>query len=132
MSRWADHIMAGFSRTFWPSSDPRVGHSPVGSTAPGSSLILKPTGGNLYKLNTIIGATPGFLLLFDATSVPGDGAVTPLWAAMVTSNGTNGELLLDWGDYPMVFLNGIVAVFSTTGPFNKTANATASFFGAVK
>jgi hypothetical protein len=116
----------------WPSSDANAGLPTVASAALESSHVLKATPGNLYKLSTIIGATSGYLMLFDATAAPANGAVAPVWSQLIESNGTNGGLLLDWGEFPMTFNNGIVVVFSSTGPFNLTASATAAFFGAVK
>src|SRR5271165_6213362 len=50
----------------------------VRSAAAESSHVLKTTGGNLYGIYADnFSATAGFILVFDAASAPGDGAVTP-------------------------------------------------------
>lgn len=120
------------ARSNWPSSDANEGLPTVASPALESSRILKAGPGNLYKLAVVTGAVTGYLMLFDALAAPVDGAVVPAWCEAIISNGTQGGIILDWGIHPMVFKNGIVAVFSTTGPFTKTASATAAFYGAVK
>lgn len=112
-----------------PSSDAMDGLTLVSSTALEASHILKATTGNLYRLTVIVGASAGFLLLFDATSVPADGSVTPAYAVPIAAN---SSVSLDWTSAPGHFANGIVAVFSTTAPFTKTASATAAFFAGVK
>ena len=62
----------------------------MSSEAAASNLVLKASAGNLYSLTITIGATSGYAMLFDATSLPSNGAVTPVWCYPVTSNGTNG------------------------------------------
>lgn len=119
-------------RTNAPSSDATDGLVLVSSTALEASHILKATNGNLYLLTVLIGATGGFLMLFDATSVPADGAVTPAYALPIPSAGGTGFVAIDWASAPMHFNNGVIAVFSTTGPFTKTASTTAAFFAGVK
>lgn len=121
-----------YGRRNAPSSEAIDGLVPVFSTALEASHILKASAGNLYNLTVNIGATSGWLMLFDATTVPADGAVTPSYATPLLSNGTLGFLSLEWDTAPVHFVNGIVAVFSTTGPFTKTASVAASFFGNVK
>ena len=101
------------------------------STAAASNLVLKASAGNLYDLTVTIGATAGYLMLFDATSLPSNGAVTPILCAPVSSNGTNGFWSGAWPT-PMRFGTGITAGFSTTGCFSLTASATGNFFGGYK
>lgn len=105
--------------------------APVKSTAPEASRVLKASAGALLSLTTIIGATNGWLLLFDATSAPADGAVTPAYVFPIDGDGTKGVLSLEWA-VPLKFATGITAVFSSTGPFSKTASVTAAFFGQVR
>lgn len=102
------------------------------STALEASRLIKSSNGNLYWLTVSVGAASGWLMLFDATSVPADGAVTPIWFAPVKSDGTNGLQSIEMQSIPMHFANGILAVFSTTGPFTKTASATAAFCAGYK
>lgn len=119
-------------RTAAPSSELIDALTTVASSALEASHILKGSQGNLYYLTVDIGAASGYLLLFDAAAVPADGAVLPVYAIPIASNGTLGYLTLDWTMPPVHFANGIVAVFSSTGPFTKTGSATAAFFAGVK
>lgn len=119
--------------TVSPSSGATVGIAPVVSAAINqSSLVLKATPGNLYGFSVEIGATSGYVMVFDAASLPANGAVTPIKCYPVTSNGTNGLLSVSWGSVPAVFTTGITLGFSTTGCFTQTASATAYFSGEVK
>jgi hypothetical protein len=105
---------------------------PVVSTALESCRVLKASAGNLYSLAITIQATAGVIQVFDATSAPSDGSVTPLWAQAVISNGTFGGSSWNW-TIPLRFGTGITACFSSaTTPFTKTASATAMFTGAVQ
>lgn len=113
-----------------PSSAAAAGLANVVSTAAESNHVLKGSPGNLYTLTTTIGTTSGYLMLFDATTLPANGAVTPKYCLPITSNATNGGAGVSW-PYPLVFATGITAGFSTTGCFTLTASATANFFGQV-
>ena len=104
---------------------------PVKSAAAEGSHVLKASSGYLAWLTTTIGATSGWLMLFDAAAAPVDGAVTPAYWFPVNSNGTNGALALSFDPW-LPFGTGIVAVFSSTGPFNKTVSNTAGFIGGVQ
>lgn len=119
--------------TVSPSSAATDGIAPVKSTAAESSHVLKASPGNLYSLTTSVGATSGWVLVFDATSAPADGAVTPAWWFPIISDGTRGAISASWlSGPPLNFATGITAVFSTTGPFTKTASSTAAFTAEVK
>lgn len=123
-------IASGSGVIHAPSSAAAAGMANVVSTAAESNHVLKGSAGNLYTLTTTIGATSGYLMLFDATSLPANGAVTPKYCLPVTSNATNGGATLAW-PYPLVFATGITAGFSITGCFTLTASATANFFGQI-
>lgn len=97
--------------------------SPVSAAA--SSLVLKSSAGSLSSLSVTLGATAGYVMVFNATSAPADGAVTPVYCWQVPAN---GSLALAWPN-PAVFSTGIIAVFSSTGCFTKTASATAFIAG---
>ena len=98
------------------------------STAAGS-LVFKATPGLLMGFSMTTGASAGYLLFFDATSVPADGTVTPKFCYSVPATSTYAA---SWLTYPPFFTNGIVAVFSTTGCFTKTISATAFISGQVQ
>lgn len=113
-----------------PSSASSAGITPVVSTAVESNHILKGSAGNLYGVYITTGATPGFMMVFNATTAPADGAVTPNQCIVAPANSTTG-LTFNSGP-PSVFSTGITAVFSSTGCFTKTASATAFFNGRVQ
>ncbi len=110
-----------------PVSASAAGLTPSVSTAVESNRVLKASAGNLYSLDVTAGATSGYVLIFNATSAPADGAVTPLYCWPL---GANQSLSRSWNSPPAVFSTGITAVFSTTGCFTKTASATAFISGA--
>ena len=119
---------AGVAAThFVPNSSANVGIVPISSTALESSHVLKASAGNLYRLR-ITSTVGGYLMLFNATSAPADGAVTPQSCTQVAG----GTAEIDHSDVPDRFSTGIVAVFSTTGCFSKTASASAMFEGSVE
>ena len=102
------------------------------TAAVASSHVLKGSAGALVGVTVTIGATSGWLMLFEATSAPADGAVTPKYCRYVKSDGTAGASSVSWGDLPLTFATGITAVFSSTGCFTKTASSTAYFSGQVQ
>lgn len=107
--------------TVAPTSAAPAGIAPNATAALASSLIAKAAPGNLYGFNVVSTTPAGYVMIFDSATVPADGAVTPKKCYPLAAN-TGIEL-----DYnvPLKMANGIVLVFSSTGPYNKTASATA-------
>lgn len=101
--------------------------TPVVTSAVASGLVLKASAGNLYGLNVVNGTNAGYVMVFNATSVPADGAVTPLKVYQLPAN---GAMNLSF-DPPIRFGTGISVAFSTTGAFTKTADATAFISGDI-
>lgn len=91
------------------------------TAAAGGSVIAKASAGNLYGINIVAGASAGFLMIFNSTTVPADGAVTPIKCLPIAANAGFSVTF----NPPIRLGTGIVAVFSTTGPFTKTISATA-------
>lgn len=106
-----------------------AGVGSTANTAVGSSLILRTTGVDLYSVNVTSGASAGYVMVFDRTTVPADGAVTPALCLPLAAN--TG---LDWNfrSAPVQLQTGAVIVFSTTGCFSKTASATAFIAGSIQ
>lgn len=105
-----------------PTSAATAGNVPTATAAVGSNLIVKGTPGNLYSWVVTSGASAGYVMIFNATTLPADGAVTPTDCRVIAANSTIGS-----GNYdiPERYTTGIVIGFSTTGCFTKTASATA-------
>ena len=116
------------AQSLGPSSAPAVAIAPDTNTAVASSRVLKASAGNLYAYQVTTGASAGYVMLFNATSAPADGAVTPVKCVAVAANSTVGVT----NNPPEYFNTGITIVFSTTGCFTKTASATAVFSGDIK
>jgi hypothetical protein len=111
-----------------PSSVSTVGIVPGASSAVESNHVLKASAGNLYSLN-VTATTNGLVMVFNSTTVPGDGAVTPLYCHALTINSSGvGTWTIDNPSIPSVFGTGISVAFSTgTNCANKAASATAWF-----
>jgi hypothetical protein len=101
-----------------------AGITPVVSAVPEASHLIKAASGNLYSLYVTTGTVPGYLMTFNSTSVPPDGPVTPVECVAAPANGT---VSISFSGPPDIYSLGIVAVFSSTGCFTKTASVTAYF-----
>lgn len=111
-----------------PSAAAAVGITPVVTSVAAGSLVVKATPGNLYSVQIGTAGSAGFLMMFNATSAPADGTVTPVFCKAVAANTTAEFPLIP----PAAFSTGITAVFSTTGCFTKTISATAFISGLAK
>lgn len=95
------------------------------TNAAAGTLVVKASAGNLYGFEICTGAQAGYLMVFDATSAPADGTVTPRLVYAVAANTSFARQVT----YPFRCATGITLVFSSTGPFTKTASATAFLAG---
>ena len=94
------------------------------SSSAEGSLVIKSSAGNLFGVSVVSGASAGYLLTFNATSAPSDGAVTPADCIPVAANSQTSLPLPIYGDY---YSTGITLVFSTSGCFTKAVSNTAFF-----
>lgn len=95
-----------------------------------STLIAKAKGGLLCGLDVTTTTQAGWVMLFDSATVPADGGVAPLKAWRI---GTDASFHQGPDGFaPLLFANGIVVVFSSTGPLTKTESATAFISADVK
>lgn len=98
-----------------------------------SNLVVKASAGNLYgfqiSADSTLSAAAWWIMIFDSTTLPGDGAVTPAkcYAMPLGSTGFSGSWPL-----PARFSTGIVIGVSTTGCFTKTASIHAFISGDYK
>jgi hypothetical protein len=98
------------------------GLTPVANSAVASAVIGKASAGNLFGYNITTGASAGYAMVFNATTAPADGAVTPVKCVAVAAN---TSFIDNFRGAPIYNSTGSVVVFSTTGCFTKTASATA-------
>jgi hypothetical protein len=124
----SDGANVGAANPFPVSVVPRGTITSITSTALEASKVLKSSAGLLLSLH--LNATDsGWFMLLDNSVVPSDGAVTPKKAWQFQGS---APVTIDIRfDPPLVMTNGAVLVFSSTGPFTKTASAAAMFSGEV-
>lgn len=106
--------------------------APVASSALEIAHVIKGGAGALANLSVTNHLTsPVWVLVLNATSDPGNGAVAPIWwqelpaaTAAQDAGGTWG-----WGTAPLKATTGITVVCSTTGPFTETQTANCAISG---
>lgn len=108
-----------------PTASSAFAITPGASASLEAGHVLKASAGNLYSLYVMTTSVAGFLMTFNATSIPANGAVNPVECIQIPA-GSAAAISFD-GAPPDYYSTGIVAVFSSTGPFTKTASATAFF-----
>lgn len=124
--------------TAWLVTPTTSAASTAGSTTGATSalaanLVIKASAGNLYGLqvsaDSTLSAVAWWLMVYDATSAPGDGAVTPTKCYAFPAGTTSASLAFPT---PAVFATGITVGVSTTGCFTKTASIHAFIAGDFK
>lgn len=113
--------------TLVPSSAAAVAIASVVSTSAKATHVIKASAGNLYSAYAVnLTSTPGYLLVFDATSAPVDGAVTPLDCAPLPASGY-ASVNYRSGP-PKRFATGVVVVVSSAATcFTKTTGTITAF-----
>lgn len=112
-----------------PSASASSGTAAAVTPVAAGSLVAKASGGTLYGVNVTAGASAGYVLIFNATTAPADGTVTP---ARCIPLAANTGIEVNYRSVPLYFATGITVVFSTTGCFSKTVSATAFIAADVK
>lgn len=118
----------GSSGTVTVQSNP---YTATGALA--SNLVLKSGAGTLFGFHVVGDATAiastWYVLVFDATSLPADGAVTPAQCFPVNS----GQPLLSVNEPTggVAFTTGIVVGISSTGCFTQTTLGAHAFISGV-
>ena len=103
---------------------------PNSSSALAANQTIKASSGNLYSFevsaDNTLSAAPWWIMIYDATSAPGDGAITPLKCYAIPSN--TSFFTAAWLT-PIKFVNGLIIGVSTTGCYTKTASIHAFISG---
>ena len=105
------------------STVPPTAVAPTASADGVSNFIAKGAAGTLFGFAVKVTASAGFVMAFDATTLPANGAVTPKLCMPVAANA-------GWTfspPVPLAFLTGIVLGFSTSGCDTLAASTTAKF-----
>ncbi len=102
----------------------KSGITPVVSATAEASHLIKAAPGSLYSLYVTTGPTAGYVMTFNANIAPADGTVSPVECVFAPANST---ISISFNGPPDIYSLGIVAVFSSSGCFIKTASPTAFF-----
>lgn len=106
----------------------------VSTTALAANKIIKAGAGNLYSFNvgadSTLSAAAWWIMIYDLTAAPTDGAVTPAKCYPMPS-GTTG-FSAAFTSAPLALTTGITIGVSTTGCFTKTASTHAFISGDAK
>lgn len=102
--------------------------APVSSPSVSGGWVAASSATNAYRLSVTSGASAGYLMVFDATAVPADGAVVPKFCRPLAAGASVSMVFTS----PASFRNGIVMVFSTTGCYAKAISNTAFFEASFK
>lgn len=98
----------------------RAGDATKSGSALIVALVIKASAGRLYTISVHnTGASTAYLMLFDAVSVPANGAVAPFCYKVAADS----SVQLHWGDGGRGFGSGIVAVMSSTATSKTLASA---------
>lgn len=105
--------------------------TPSSTTALAANQIIKASPGTLYSFevqaDSTLCAAAWWVMIYNATSAPADGAVTPIKSYAVPAGTCQvGGTFAAGG---VAFSTGIVIGDSTTGPFTKTASTHAYISG---
>lgn len=104
------------------------------TTALAANKVVKAGAGNLFAFNvgadSTLSAAAWWIMIYDATVAPSDGAVTPA-KCYPMSAGTTG-FAASFTSAPLALATGITIGVSTTGCFTKTASTHAFISGDAK
>lgn len=104
--------------------------TPIASASAENNHILRASPGRLYNLfvaNQV--ATAGFVVVLNQTTVPADGAITPLLCVNIAASGT---AQLNLVQRPAAFNTGIVVVItSAANCFTKTTGVITGFISGM-
>lgn len=101
--------------------------TPYISAALEACHVMKASAATGISFGVTTGATAGYLMVFNSTTAPADGAVTP--AVLSIQVPANATVSRSYTINPLLLTTGFTVCFSSTGPFTKTASATAMLEG---
>lgn len=116
-----------------PSSATGAAASTTTSSALAANLVVNAGAANLYSFNisadSTLSAAAWWIMIYNATSAPGDGAVTPQKCYAMTAGTTSYSAAFPT---PVPFSTGIVIGVGTNGCFTKAASTHAFISGDYK
>ena len=115
------------------SSNAAAAASQIATAALASNLVVKNAAGNLYSFtvqaDSTLYAAIWYIMVFDATALPSNGAVTPAKCYTMPASTANFSTAFPT---PVRHTTGIVIGVSTTGCFSLTASVHAFISGDYK
>lgn len=115
------------------SSEIGAGATSISSSTLAANLVVKGSAGNLYSFEVSADATlytaNWYILIYNATSAPIDGAVTPVKCYLIPAATSTFAAAFP---HPVNFSTGITIGVSSTGCFTKTASIHAFISGDFK
>lgn len=115
------------------SSETGAGATTTASSVLASNLVIKGSAGNLYSFevsaDTTLSAAAWWIMIFNATTLPANGTVTPAKCYAIPSGATSYS---GGFNIPVNFPTGITIGVSTTGCFSLTASVHAFLTGDFK
>ena len=107
--------------------------NPFAETAAASG-VLKASAGNLFTISAdaVTATTDLKLLLFNSTTLPADGTVTPYKCISFKGDGTQASLTLSWAPDALAFSTGMSAAVSSNTACTTKTNVTATISGQVQ
>lgn len=109
---------------------PNAAATPIVSASAEGSHVLKASKGCLISLYVYNSGAAAFLMVFNSTTVPNDGAVTPIQCVPVAS--ASYQYINFAPQPPEYYSTGISTAISTTGCFTKTVGSGAFFHALVQ
>lgn len=123
----------------------QVGSQPllsIGNSSPAGSVVVRGTGGLLQTTTgpaqlsgvavTWLTSAVRVLMIFDATTLPANGAVNPAYCYVISAaaGSTIGSLAFDWTLHPLKTSTGMVMAVSTnaSGCGQLTVDGSNNFF----
>jgi hypothetical protein len=109
--------------TLQPSASTTYGTTTAVTSTAAACQVIKASAGNLYSASGYVSAA-SWIMVFNATSAPANGTVTPVAMAYAP---TAGSWAINYGTIPTFLSTGITVCASSTGPFTLTQFATSNF-----
>jgi hypothetical protein len=113
-----------------PWATQETARTSVTSTTLEANHVIKASAGALYSFevqaDATLSAAAWWVMIYNATSAPADGAVTPAKCYQIPAGSPGANFAFP---APISFSTGIVIGVSTTGCFTKTASAHAFISG---
>lgn len=126
-------IAAGNGAVPSSSSETGAATSTAASSVLASNLVIKGSAGNLYSFevsaDTTLSAAAWWIMIFNATTLPANGTVTPAKCYAIPSGATSYS---GGFNIPVAFSTGITIGVSSTGCFSLTASVHAFLSGDFK